>query len=110
MNIPANRRLHPRRAAFIIAEYTIKEGTFRDVIKNISADGLFVTTWRSVVADQPILLRFPLFQLDHTIQVSGKVVRTERDGFAVAFDDPITGLTCKEGMLPEIVHQAQVLG
>jgi Tfp pilus assembly protein PilZ len=102
-----NRRQYPRRTAFIIAEYTLKEGTYRDFIKNISADGLFVRTWRKFVAEESIVLKFPLFRFDQTIQVSGKVVRNEGDGFAVTFDEPIHGLICKEGQLPEIVHEGE---
>jgi len=70
-SIPNNRQ-YPRRTAFIIAEYTFKEGTFQDMIKDISADGLFVRTWRKFVAEESISLRFPLFQFDNNIQVSGK--------------------------------------
>jgi len=32
MNPIPNNRQYPRRTAFIIAEYTLKEGTYRDVI------------------------------------------------------------------------------
>ena len=106
MNPDPNQRQYPRRTAFIIAEYTLKEGTYRDLIKNISADGLFVRTWRKFVAEEPIVLKFPLFQFDNTIQVFGKVVRNDHDGFAVTFDEPIEGLICKEGHLPEIVHES----
>lgn len=102
-----NRRQHPRRAAFITAEYTVKEGTYQDFIKNISADGLFVKTWRKFVAEEPIALRFPLFQFDRTIHVTGKIVRNDHDGFAVIFDKPIHGLMCKEGQLPEIVNEGE---
>ncbi|MDX2490940.1 MAG: PilZ domain-containing protein [Desulfosarcina sp.] len=102
--IPDNRQ-YPRRSAFIIAEYKLKEGAYRDFIKNISADGLFVRTWRKFVAGESIVLKFPLFQFDNTIQVSGKVVRNDQDGFAVTFDEPIDGLICKEGHLPEIVNE-----
>jgi hypothetical protein len=102
-----NQRQFPRRAAFIIAEYTTDEGTFRDVIKNIGANGLFVRTWRKFVAEESIVLKFPLFSLDQIIQVSGKIVRNDRDGFAVAFDTPIQGLICKAGHLPEIVHAGE---
>lgn len=105
MNRVSNNRHYPRRSAFIIAEYKLKEGTYRDFIKDISADGLFVRTWRKFVAGESIVLKFPLFQFDNTIQVSGKVVRNDQDGFAVTFDEPIDGLICKEGHLPEIVHE-----
>ena len=105
MNRVPNNRHYPRRSAFIIAEYKLKEGPYRDFIKNISADGLFVRTWRKFMAGESIVLKFPLFQFDNTIQLSGKVVRNDQDGFAVTFDEPIDGLMCKEGHLPEIVHE-----
>jgi len=100
-----NQRQHPRKAAFIIAEYTTDRGTFKDVLKNIGAKGLFVKTWRKFIYGTPIVLKFPLFNLDKIIQVSGKVIRNDPNGFAVSFDKPIQGLICKEGHLPEIVHE-----
>ena len=103
-----NQRQFARQAAFIIAEYTTKEGTFKDVIKNIGANGLFVRTWRKFVAEESIVLRFPLFRLDHMLQVSGKILRNDHDGFAVSFDRPIQGLVCKDGHLPEIVNEGDL--
>ena len=102
MTANKDHRDFPRRAAFLVAEYRTDEGTFRDVIKDISANGLFVKTWRKFVAEEPVLIRFPLFRPDQMIQVSGKIVRNDYDGFAVSFDEPILGLTCKDGYLPEI--------
>ena len=100
-----NHRQHPRKAAFIIAECTTNKGTFKDVLKNIGADGLFVKTWRKFEYGTPIVLKFPLFSFDQIIQVSGKVIRNDPNGFAVSFDKPINGLICKKGHLPEIVHE-----
>jgi len=99
------KRQLPRKAAFIIAELTTNKGTFRDVLTNIGADGLFVKTWRKFEYGTPIVLKFPLFSFDRIIQVPGKVIRNDPNGFAVSFDKPIKGLICKEGNLPEIVHE-----
>lgn len=108
MNGPSNRnhRRFPRRAAFIIAEYTVKEGTFREIIRNIGATGVFIHTWRRIAEDQPIELRFPVFEFDNQLLVTGRVVRSSRKGFSVVFDQPIDGLICKEGHFPEIVHES----
>jgi len=106
MNPKPNQRQYPRRASYIIAEYTVKEGTHRDVIKYIGAGGLFVRTSRRVAVGQPIVVNFPLFRFDNTIEASGKVIRIDRNGFAVSFDEPIQGLICKDGHLPEIVHES----
>lgn len=100
-----NQRQHPRRASFIIVEYTVQEGRFRDIMKNVGANGMFINTQRAVAEDQPISLKFPLFEFDHLVTASGRVTRCRANGFAVAFDEPISGLICKEGHLPEIVHE-----
>ncbi len=100
-----NQRSHPRRTSFIIVEYTVREGTFRDIIKNIGANGMFVNTGRAIAQGQAIVLRFPLFEFDHPIQVAGQVTRSIATGFAVTFDQPIPGLICKDGKFPEIVHE-----
>lgn len=104
--INRNQRRYPRRAAFIIAKYSVKEGTFRDIIKNIGATGVFINTSRRVADGQPIELQFPVFEFENQLRVRGKVVRRDRRGFSVVFDQPIDGLICKEGHFPEIVHES----
>jgi hypothetical protein len=106
-HLQQNQRQFPRRAAFIIAKYTVKEGTFRDIIKNIGATGIYIGTWRRVSQGQPIELSFPVFDFDNQFQVTGMVVRSDRKGFSVVFDEPIEGLICKEGHFPEIVHESE---
>ena len=99
------RNTLPRRTSYIIAKYTVKEGTFRDVIKNIGAGGLFVRTSRRIAVGQAITLQFPLFNFEQTIKVTGTVSRIAHLGFAVTFDEKIDGLICKKGHFPEIVHE-----
>ena len=105
MNPIPNNRQYPRRTAYIIAEYSVLEGSFRDIIKNIGAGGLFIRTDRKIAVGQPILTKFPLFNFDKTHQASGRVVRRDPDGFAVTFTKPVSGLICKEGYFPEIFHE-----
>jgi hypothetical protein len=101
-----NQRRFPRRAAYIIAKYTVKEGTYRDIIKNICATGVFVNTWRRIAEGSPIELEFPVFEFENQLKVTGMVVRSDPKGFSVMFDQPIDGLICKEGHFPEIVHES----
>jgi Tfp pilus assembly protein PilZ len=105
VSIVPNQRRYPRRTAYIIAEYTILEGTFRDIIKNIGAGGIFIKTYRKVAVGQPIRTKFPLFNFDQLFEATGRVVRRDPDGFAVTFNEAIHGLVCKEGHFPEIVHE-----
>jgi hypothetical protein len=100
-----HRRQYPRRTAYLIVEYTVLEGTFRDFIKDIGSGGLFVRTSRKVAVGQPIKAKFPLSNYHQTVEAMGRVVRRDSDGFAVTFDGAITGLVCKDGQFPEIVHK-----
>jgi hypothetical protein len=99
----SNQRRYTRSASYIIAKYTVLEGTLRDVIKDIGAGGLSVRTAKKIAVGQPITIEFPLFQIDNLIKVSGRIVRRDLTGFAVTFNEPIHGLICKEGYFPEIV-------
>jgi hypothetical protein len=101
-----NLRRFPRRAAFIIAEFTVKEGTFREIIKNIGATGVLIHTWRRIAEGQSIELKFPVFEFENQLSITGRVVRSTPKGFSVLFDRPIDGLICKEGHFPEIVHES----
>jgi hypothetical protein len=100
-----NQRRHPRRTSYIIVEYTVQEGTFRDIMKNVGAKGIFINTQRDIAEGQPISLKFPLFDFDHIMQANGRVTRCHTNGFAVVLDQPIAGLICKEGQFPKIVHE-----
>lgn len=106
MRAKSNRQKHPRRTSYIIAEYRLNEGTFRDVISNIGSGGLFVRTSRKVAVDQTIVLLFPLFDFEQPVEVSGKVIRRDHNGFAVMFDRPLQALRGAEGKLADIVHES----
>ena len=106
MNPKPNRQEYTRRTSYIITKYTVKEGTYRDVIKNIGAGGLFVRTSRRISMAQSIVLEFPLFEFEKIVQVAGTVIRRDADGFAVAFDEPLSDLICKDGNFPDIVHES----
>jgi hypothetical protein len=99
------QRQYPRCTSYIIAEYTVEEGTFRDIIQNINAGGLFIGTDREIAAKQTIFNKFPLFDFQHIVEVKGKIVRKDANGFAVAFNKPIKQLICKKGNFPRIVHE-----
>lgn len=43
-----DKRRYLRQTSFIVAQYTAAEGTFRGVIRNISAGGLFIDADRKI--------------------------------------------------------------
>jgi hypothetical protein len=104
-----NLRDNPRRTSYIVAEYRVQEGIFRDIMKNIGASGIFIKTQRAIAKGQSIELEFPLFRFEETIKAKGTVVRSGPTGFAVEFDEPIADLAGPEGQLSDIVHESDRL-
>jgi hypothetical protein len=94
-----------RRSSFIIVEYKVREGVFRDIIKNIGPGGIYVGTQRAIAGDQDISLKFPLFSFERQIEAKGRVVRSGPHGFAVTLDPPIDRLIRKDGGFAKIVHE-----
>jgi Tfp pilus assembly protein PilZ len=105
MKTPPEKRQYPRKTAYIIGEYTVLEGTFRDFIRNIGAGGLFISTDRKIAVGQPVSIKFPLFNFDNLIHLEGRTVRKDKEGIAVTFNRTVEGLICKAGHFPEIVHE-----
>jgi Tfp pilus assembly protein PilZ len=100
MKAVANRRQHPRRTALFSAKFTVKSGTYRDLVKNVSAGGIFIGSRRMIEHGQRISLRFPVMAFDSKPSVTGTVVRSQPTGFAVMFDQPIEAEICRDGQVP----------
>lgn len=94
--VPDNRR-YPRRTALFSSKYTVKEGTFRDLIIDIGAGGVFVSSRRKIDQGLPINLQFPVLTFKKRFSLMGKVVRCNTRGFAVMFDEPMDEKLFNEG-------------
>ena len=102
MNPIANRRRHTRRTVLYGAKYTVKSETYRDLVRNVSAGGIFIVTRRTIEDGQRISLRFPVLAFDRKPGVTGTVVRSQDKGFAVRFDEPVEEKICQDGQSPDI--------
>jgi hypothetical protein len=89
MDVKTDRRQHPRHPTPLIVKYTVQSGTFRDLLRNVSAGGAYINTWRDIPSGQPINLRFPLHSFDYRLVTRGIVIRSQHSGFAVKFNNPI---------------------
>jgi Tfp pilus assembly protein PilZ len=87
-----------------VAKYSVLEGRFQDIIDKIGAGGMFIRTKRKIALGQPIATDFPLIKFKNTIQVPGRVVHIDPEGFAVTFTQTLPGLVRKEGHFPAIVQ------
>jgi hypothetical protein len=97
MNTGPNNRQYPRQTALFSSKYTVREGTFRDLIKDIGTGGVFVSTRRKIDQRRPINLQFPVLAFKKKLSLMGTVVRCDAGGFAVRFDEPIDEKLFNEG-------------
>jgi len=108
MNTVPNRRRFTRHSALFSAKYTAKEGTYRDLINDIGAGGVFVCTRRKIAQGRSINIQIPILAFKKRLSLMGTVVWCNSKGFAVMFDEPIDekifnrgdwGLICAEDPL-----------
>lgn len=102
MKTIANRRRYPRHIALFSAKYTVKSGTYRDLVRNVSAGGIYIMTRQTIQDGQRISLRFPVLAFDKKPSVTGTVIRSQHRGFAVMFDHPVDEKICQDGQSPHV--------
>lgn len=88
----SEKRKHPRKQAFIIADCSAPNCSFSDFIQNISAGGLFIETSIPVFMNQELTVTFTLPKTQDPIKMTGKVVRSDQKGVAVAFNEILSNL------------------
>lgn len=74
-----------RRSRKIAVDYKVNDAVHRDFIQDISNAGVFVETQNPPSVGEKITLTFSLANNKKSITVTGKIVRANSDGFAVAF-------------------------
>ena len=67
-------RKFPRKEVSIPSAYVIKDQIYTDVIKDISAGGVYITTKKSQAVGDEISLNFMLSGHKRTIRVYGKII------------------------------------
>lgn len=105
MNPTTDRRQCVRHLAQFSAKYSVKEGTFRNLIKNIGAGGDFINARRKIKLNQSVNIRFPIFAFENKFYVTGMVVRFDAEGFAVRFNEPVEEKICQQGQFPGILSE-----
>ena len=78
-------RKHNRKPLLIPIDYTTKYLAFKDVIKNISASGVFIETRMPFTVGQDIAMIFRLPKSRKLIQATGEIVRSDSHGIGVKF-------------------------
>lgn len=89
-------RKYQRNNCDIPADYTIKNKTYMDFIRNISAGGVYITAQHSQSIGQEVSMNFTLPGHQKSIRVYGRIVRASSKGFAVKFYNEVEELLNKD--------------
>ena len=100
MDSVAHRRQYPRYSTVFSTKYRLREGTFRDLIRDIGAGGVFISTRRPIKQGRSINIQLPIFAFEKRLSIMGSVVRCEPGGFAVMFNEPVDVKLFKDGRFP----------
>jgi Tfp pilus assembly protein PilZ len=84
----SDRREHPRKSCFIEVSYTIQNRTFTDLVRNISAGGVFIITSEPLFLKQQLPLAFSYPNREKPLRMMGQVVWKGPVGVGVQFTSP----------------------
>ena len=74
-----------RKSRKIAVDYKVNDKIHKDFINDISAAGVFIETQTPPAAGEKITLTFSIANHKKPVTITGKIVRTDSDGFAVDF-------------------------
>ena len=87
------KRKYPRRSTLIDITYASDQrGFFEDIIRNISAGGLYIETNLLSELGQKLTMTFSHPDSGDPIKVKGKVIRADSEGIGIKFDKPLSVL------------------
>ena len=87
-----DKRRHPRQDIFITTDFADDKRVYRETIRNISLDGLFIETGMPLLMNQELTLTFSLPDSEIPVKVKGKIARIDSKGVGVTLYDKIPGI------------------
>lgn len=78
-------RRHQRRPWTVPIDYSTDDQSYKDIIKDISASGLFIETQMPFSVGRDVKMKFRLNEGRKLIQISGEIVRVASQGIGVKF-------------------------
>jgi hypothetical protein len=92
------RRGFDRLPCHLLVDYAVADLAYRDFIRDIGCDGMFIQTRRKFGAGLRILIVLSALGLG-SIKARGRIVRMSREGIGVKFDTPLSGAQLKSLLL-----------
>ncbi len=82
-----NLRKHDRFECLVAVDYDISDWTYQCFLRDISMGGAYIETEQSVKDGQKIILTLSSPELEHSCAITGKVVRRDKKGIGVRFEE-----------------------
>jgi len=82
---PTDHRKHLRKPSKISVDFSIDDFPFTNFIQDISASGAFIETALPFSTDKELSMTFTLPGHEDSVQITGKIVRSDRKGIGVQF-------------------------
>ena len=81
-----DQRRFPRQNSTNPSHFFIQDQEYAGVIKNVSADGMFIESPQSVAPGEKVTVVFSLFSFEDPIRITGRIAWKDRNGFGVKLD------------------------
>jgi hypothetical protein len=81
-----DQRRFPRQNSANPSRFFIQDQEYAGVIKNVSADGMFIESPQSVAPGEKVTIVFSLFSFEDPIRITGRIAWKDRNGFGVKLD------------------------
>ncbi len=76
-----------RKLCKLTVDYETQDNSFKDYIQDVSTKGVFIKTSEAMIIGQEVLLSLTLPGENAPMKISGRVVRSEEDGYGVKFEN-----------------------
>ncbi|MBW1802777.1 MAG: PilZ domain-containing protein [Deltaproteobacteria bacterium] len=78
-------RKHERKPFFTTLDYSTESGSYRDFIKDISMEGVFIETRIPFSVGEVLSMTFLLPEHEKKVKIHGEIVRIDEQGIGVKF-------------------------
>lgn len=78
-------RKHERKPFFTTLDYSTESGSYRDFIKDISMEGVFIETSIPFSVGEVLSMTFLLPEYEKKVKIHGEIVRIDEQGIGVKF-------------------------
>lgn len=95
-----DQRRFPRQKSTNPSRFFVQDQEYQGVIKNVSADGMFIESPQHVAPGEKVTIVFSLFSFEDPIRITGQIAWKDQDGFGVKLDMNLRELIKTAAALP----------